>query len=205
MDISRPLQNLMGQNTARVLRRLSLVSDELTGRRIAELAEVPAMSAGRVLADLTEMGLVHARDVGRARVYRLNRDHVLWNPLDDMLKAPAIIERQIAEIVGESAAAGATVAVFGSFARGEAGAKSDVDIVIVSRDDAHQDRRFELVDALRERIQLLTGNGIDVIDILDEDLARLVKADDALVESWLQDARTVSGPDLTARMTLLDV
>lgn len=121
------------------------------------------------------------------------------------MKAPAIIERHIGEIAGESASAGVTVAVFGSFARGEAGTKSDIDIVIVSRDDAHQDRRFELVDALRERIQRLTGNGIDVIDILDEDLARLVRADDALVESWLRDARTVSGPDLTTRISEVKV
>ena len=163
------------------------------------------MSAGRVLADLTKIGLVHARDVGRARVYRLNRDHVLWNPLDSMVKAPATIEQHIGEIAGESAAGGATVAVFGSFARGEAGAESDIDIVIVSRNDAHEDRRFAFVDELHERVQLLTGNSLDVIDILDEDLARLVQAGDPLVESWLRDARTVSGPDLTTRIRTMKV
>lgn len=39
----------------------------------------------------------------------------------------------------------------------------------------------------------------------DDDLARLVQAGDPLVESWLRNARTVSGPDLTTRITLLDV
>ena len=77
VNLSRPLLNLLGHNRAQVVHRLEMVSGDLTGRQIAQLAEVPVVRASRVLAGLAEIGLVDARDVGQARIYRVNRAHVL--------------------------------------------------------------------------------------------------------------------------------
>ncbi len=180
-----------------------MVSGDLTGRQIAELAAVPVVSASRVLADLAEIALVHARDVGQARIYRLNREHALWAALAAMMATAAIIEERIRSISLEKAPSETTVAIFGSFARGDAGLSSDIDIVIVSRDSAHTDARLELVDELEETIREMTGKSVNVIDILDEDLDRLVKNEDPLIESWSQDARTLHGVELTARVRRL--
>ena len=119
------------------------------------------------------------------------------------MATPAIIEERIGSISLEKAPSETTVAIFGSVARGDAGLSSDIDIVIVSRDSVHTDARLELVDELEERIREMTGNSVNVIDILDEDLDRLVKNEDPLVKSWLQDARTLHGVELTARVRAL--
>lgn len=126
INLSRPLQNFLGHNTAQVGHRLAMVSGDLTGRQIAPLAEVPVVSAPRVFAGLAEIGLVHARDIGQARLYRLNREHVIWTALEAMMATPAIIEERVRSISLEKAPSETTVAIFGSFARGDAGLSSDI-------------------------------------------------------------------------------
>ncbi len=199
MNLSRPLEDLLGVARGRIIRRLSMVSVGLSGRQLASLAEVPVASASRALADLAETGLVGTQDVGRSRLYQLNRLHVLWKPLEALLAAPATIEQHIAAIARETDE-NATVAVFGSFARGQASGTSDIDIVIVNVAGAAEDERFALVDAFYKRIRVMTGNRVDMVNIDDDDLVRLVAAEDPLVHSWLEDARTLSGPDLVDRI-----
>jgi predicted nucleotidyltransferase len=194
MDLSHPLTSLLGDNVSRVLSRLATVSDGLSGRQIAGVAGVPSASASRALADLVGVGLVHTRDVGRSRLYRLNREHVLWKPLEAMMASSAIIEHRIAETVGD----GATVATFGSFARNEAGALSDIDLLIVWDNEIVAEERIAALQQLHERIPTLTGNRLDIVDITEEDLARMIQLNDPLVESWAQDARSVSVSDLNA-------
>ena len=200
MDLSRPLENLLGESLARVLRRLAVVSGGLSGRRVAELAKVPVATASRVLSDLVEVGLVDGTDVGRSRLYRLNRDHVLWAPLEQMLAVPARIEQTAAESVREVVGHRATVALYGSFARGEAGRHSDVDIVIVWDDSVTDAERVVALDAINGQVAAATGNRVEVVELTDVDLRRMVKADDPLVDSWRRDARTVTGLDLKRRL-----
>lgn len=198
--LSRPLENVLGVNAARILRRLALVSDDLTGRRIAELAEVPNASASLVLADLVGMGLVFVKSAGRARLYRLNRDHVLWQPIEDMLASTDRIEAALTSIVRTHVDETATVAVFGSFARGEAGRASDIDVVIVWDNSSGTDQRYATMDALHERITLMTGNRLDIVDLSEADLYRLIVDEDPLVQSWRDESRTLIGKDLRMRL-----
>jgi len=200
MNLSHPLADLLGENMARIIQRLGMVHTGLSGRRIAELAEVPVASASRVLRRLETMGLVHTEDVGPSRVYRLNREHVLWNPLDLMVRSPAIIKQAMAQLAASAADANTTVAVFGSFARGEGGAESDIDVVIVNGANASEQSRFELADSLHERIEEMTGNRLDIIEVDDEHLARMAASEDPLLDSWAEDGRTVAGPDLIDRI-----
>jgi len=179
---------------------MAMVSDELSGRRIAYLSGVPPVSAARVLSTLVEVGLVKSRYLGQSKVYQLNRDHVLWGGLELILGSAARVEARIEELTTSFAPRSTTVAVFGSFARGDAGPQSDIDIVLVSKDEADPDRRFDLADALSVQLATFTGNSVDIIDIVDADLENLVLSDDALVSSWNADARTVHGPDLKSRI-----
>lgn len=200
MDLSHPLADLLGENMARIIRRLGMVHTGLSGRRTADLAEVPVASASRALAKLEAIGLVHSEDVGPSRVYRLNRQHVLWNPLDIMVTTPAIIKQEITKIAARPEAAGTTVAIFGSFARGEASAGSDIDVVMVNGADDSEQSRFDVIDSLRERIREMTGNDVDILEIDDDQLARMAASHDPLLDSWITDGQTLAGPDLTDRI-----
>jgi len=200
MNLSRPLEDLLSKNSAMVIRRMAMVSGELTGRRVAYLAGVPPVSAARVLSALVEVGLVQSRYLGQSKVYQLNRDHALWAGLDMLLNSASRVEARITELGESFAPRTTTIAIFGSFARGDAGPQSDIDIVLVSKDEADTDQRFDLTDALSAQLSTMTGNTVDIIDIVDADLEGLVLSDDALVASWYADARTVHGPDLKKRI-----
>lgn len=70
-----------------VLHRLSLVNDfEFTGRRIAKLEGIPPTTVQRSLDRLAEIGLVLRHEHSFGYLYKLNRDHVLWPPVEKLVK-----------------------------------------------------------------------------------------------------------------------
>jgi predicted nucleotidyltransferase len=195
MDLSHPAAELLGRPRARILRSLARVSEGLTGRRIAELSDVPHATTQRVLADLDGIGLVDSLPAGRARLYTLNRAHVMWKPIEDMLAAPARLEEEIGEAAQDLADAYATVALYGSAARGDADSESDVDLVVVWDDRTAQADRSPLLDALTGHIQRATGNRVELVDLSVKELQAMAAKNDPLLTSWLADARTVAGTD----------
>ncbi|WP_170133037.1 nucleotidyltransferase domain-containing protein [Arthrobacter livingstonensis] len=197
MDLSHPAYDLFGRNATRILQRLALVKDGLTGRRISELSDVPLGSTQRALAHLERTGLVVAQPAGRAIIYSLSRGHVLWPVVAAALNAPLQLERLIAEIVHRHAGNSATVAVYGSFARGEAGPDSDLDVLIVWEPGISTDDQAALLDELNDQLENATGNRVEIVDLSLSDLHRLVAANDPLIESWKREAKTLSvGPDI---------
>jgi UTP:GlnB (protein PII) uridylyltransferase len=200
MHLTRAAEQLFGENTGRLLHRLAAVSDELTGRRIADLAGVPVTSASRVLAELEGVGLVHSRAMGPSRLYRLNRRHVLWDPIEAILAAPARIVEVAQDAVRGVLGDRATLAAFGSFARGDAAASSDIDLLLVWDDHVTSDEVDTALEVLNTDLWQATGNRVEVVALHTDELARLVHSDDPLVESWRRDARTLTGMELTARL-----
>ncbi len=199
MDLSHPADDLFGRNTARVLQRLAFISGGMTGRRISELSLVPLGSTQRILGRLEKVGLITVQPVGRANVYSLNRSHLLWPVVDAAFNVPIRIEGIVAQIVRRHVGDSATVAVYGSFARGEAGPDSDLDILIVWRAELAEAVRTAALDELNERLESATGNRIEIVDLSLAELQRLAAVNDPLIDSWKREAKTLSaGPDIRA-------
>lgn len=75
------------------------------------------------------------------------------------------LRAQRADIVRIAAAYGARdVRVFGSVARGEADAASDVDLLVDVVADAHGFAYFGLLEDLRRELEALLGRDVDIID-----------------------------------------
>lgn len=194
MDLSHPARAVLGESRARVLHRLALLGEPTSGRRIHQLSGVKALrTVQRILDDLVSTGLATVRAVGSANAYALNRDHILWHPIELMLDSPARVEASVAQILEDSAAGhAAALALYGSMARGEAHADSDIDILIVWRDALPADEAAEIVDSAAERIQRLTGNHVQVLAMTHHELERLVELNDPLIDSLRQDARSLT-------------
>ncbi len=93
-----------------------------------------------------------------------------------------------------------TVALYGSFVRGEGTSESDIDVLVIWGTRSAEDEREMILTTIRDRISTLTGNSVDIIAFDPADIHDLVEANDPLVNSWLADARTVAGMTVPERI-----
>jgi len=132
-------------------------------------------SLNRELRRLESRGLVERVDDGGRALYRAAEDHPAWKTLRQLVRDfadPAeVVEQAISGIEGIDAAF-----VFGSFARGDAGEHSDVDVLVVGdlatdatlgRDAAEASvllgRPVKVRSYTRERLQRQIGSGNAVL------------------------------------------
>ncbi len=114
---------------------VELPEKEFTGREIARLLAMSHSSVLEALRVLTDHGLATERVLGRAHVFRVNRDFFLYTILANLFRSERNQRRQIAEIIWTSlATSSVSVILFGSRARGAARRRSDVDLLVISKD-----------------------------------------------------------------------
>ena len=129
-------------------------------------------------------------------LYVANREHVLWGGVQALLTGPARLEGELAQFVADRTREQATLAVFGSVARDEATAASDIDLVLVLPDDVARSDREALVDDLTDLIERRSGNPAQVLSLTRRQLRNMVVHGDPLVDSFTRDARTLTGAPL---------
>lgn len=196
MEFSRAGAELLGGTEAAALRVLARVHEPVSGREIARRAATSPSSTRRVLERLQQAGLVHARVSSHAVLYTANREHVLWGGVQALLTGPARLEEELGRFVADRTREGATLAVFGSVARDEATAASDIDLVLVLPDDIADSDRESLVDDLTELIERRSGNPAQVLSFTRGQLRNMVVHRDPLIDSFTRDARTLTGAPL---------
>lgn len=117
-------------------------------RALARLASVSPNQAKTVIDRLNELGLVQRQSAGRALLVSLVTD----SPVVDALRLVADLRAHPLERwrarAGQLSPQPRTVAVYGSWARGEAGPGSDVDVLVVLPDDLSE----EAEDGYREQV-----------------------------------------------------
>lgn len=142
--LARVLDAVLGTTTkVRILRALVRLDSPVSGteaRRLAGVRSVRAMRAS--LDELTELGILLHEQTGSVHLYRIRRAHHLVAPLMALFDAESnrISEvrsalRAALESSGLLASVQAIV-IFGSNARGEAGPGSDLDLLVVTRDES---------------------------------------------------------------------
>jgi predicted nucleotidyltransferase len=149
---------------------------ELTGREVHRLAGHGSEQGVRRAADrLVEQGLVLRRKTGAGHLYRLNEEHLGA----DAVRALAtlrerLIERLRAQVEGWRVAP-VTALLFGSAARGEAGTRSDIDLMAIrpaGRDAEDEVWRDQLAE-LERRASAWAGNDARVLEYAADELAEL--------------------------------
>ncbi|WP_058727020.1 nucleotidyltransferase domain-containing protein [Curtobacterium luteum] len=193
MDLTNPLASILADSQADALRVLARTDVGLTGRQIARLSGTAQhTTTKRGLDKLERIGLVSVTRGLQHSEYRANRDHVLWPAVQAGLDAQDELSSRIASFVARRVPDAISAAVFGSVARGEATAASDVDIVLVTEAGGAEDVAVELGDLVRT----WTGNDCGVLDFSREQLETAVHERDPIVDSLRADARTVHGTEL---------
>ncbi len=134
----------------RLLRILSRHARAFTGRELARLAGYSHTQTNTALAELEMNGLVTKRRVGNANTYSLNEGNLL---VSRIIIPAFLIEKGLIQDLAERFFRGmggdlVSIILFGSTARGEEAADSDIDLVLVVKDGSDLDRLEEKVSEI---------------------------------------------------------
>ena len=113
---------------------VSLPEKEFTGREIAGLLGVSHSNVQRAFRILVDDGLAFKRRIGRADVFQANKEHFLFERLRGLFAVERELPDRIAEdLRSEFGEISASVVIFGSYSRGTADRRSDLDVLVVTR------------------------------------------------------------------------
>jgi predicted nucleotidyltransferase len=125
---------LFGQTRGRILTTLYGTPDEaFFVRQIARSVDVSVGTVQRELATLADAGLSLRTQTGNQVFYRANRDHPTFAELQALLAKTTGVFHQLAEALNPLAKSIEFAFVYGSFARGDENAGSDIDLMVVGQ------------------------------------------------------------------------
>src|SRR5712691_11434504 len=190
MDLAEPTQVIAPTLDGVVLAVLARAGEGLTPagvHRRCRRGSEPGVR--RTLARLVEQGIVRAVPAANAVLYSLNREHLAGPLLEQLVDLRTALWARIrAHLAGWEIPA-VHVSVFGSAARGDGGASSDIDLLVVepSKAVASPERWEEQIRALRDRIEAWTGNRAQVVELDRDELERAARQGERLVDEIRRD------------------
>lgn len=99
-------------------------------RQLAQQIGVDPTNLSRELARLANDGFLRAETEGRQLYYSINREYAFLKPLFELLKGSVGIEPALKDALAKVSGIEAA-SIYGSFAKDEADADSDIDVLIV--------------------------------------------------------------------------
>lgn len=161
MRLDQPWDDVFASGThVKVLRAIYALPAGVgvSGRDLARRAGVSHPRATRVLAELSEHGLVTIRRLPRTDLHSLNRSHALATALVQLFeREPQLKVEVLSMIAGELKKRHLPVTqarIFGSAARGSMTSSSDVDLALVARREsvpAVEAAAQEIAEIVRQR------------------------------------------------------
>lgn len=196
VDFSSPLRSIAPGLDSAVLQVLAGTHSGLSASQIARLA--PRGSRTGLLPVLDRLvvhGLVVAEPANLGHLYRLNREHVLASAVLAAVAARGAVLERLKNAVEELGPGLVHASVFGSFARADGGADSDIDLLLVTEND-EDDAWIEQRQQLARSVLAWTGNRLETLHLPSERLAGAVRAEEPIIASLLADAVTLYGPSV---------
>ena len=164
VDYSRPVEAVIPGATGRLLAALARVEAEVPVSILASIAGVGRTRASGIIGELSDLGIVECREVGRTVLVSLARHSVAGELIDRLAHLGSEVIARLRALASELEPAPETLLVFGSFARGEADANSDLDILAVRSPAADPDKWAAALSVFAEQARELAGGPVQVLD-----------------------------------------
>jgi hypothetical protein len=177
MDYAHPVEELIPGVQGRVLGVLSRTEVALTIRTVANLAGASPQQASVVVAHLVDLGVVVRREAGSSALVRLERENEAARLILALAQLRESAMTRLAEAAQRIHPTPANLTVFGSFARGEASAMSDLDVLAVRPEGTAADDS-DWIDALgRWEVvaRKIIGNPVKMLVVSFDELPALLR------------------------------
>jgi predicted nucleotidyltransferase len=211
MDWSRPTAALIPGLEGVALRQLYAVDAPQTAGDVHDRANIGSRNGIRYALDrLADQGIVTRTTAGNTAIYELNRDHLAFPALDVALRTydpygelRARLGALVRDVSWNDEGGGLfSVAIYGSVARGDATAESDIDLLLVVP-DGHDENELQVDDiseALHVHVKRWTGNRAHVDVRTRRQLHMAYASHDPIFASWEREADFVYGDDVIAQV-----
>lgn len=208
MLLDRPLDAILGQcSKVKILRFLVKSQSQLNGREIAKNVKLSHVKTHTALKDLTRHGVVNMRSVGNSLIYWLNEDHFLVKEIvRPAFEKEANLFTHIARIILKEIklAQPLSVILFGSFAKGNASADSDIDVVIIY---PHANQKSLITRGLSEagkKVTSLFGNHLAGMPLAIDEFQRKLKAKNKFINEIIRTGKVIYGKNISELANLND-
>jgi predicted nucleotidyltransferase len=199
VDVSHPIRAVVPTLDGPVLEVLARVSRPLSGREVHRIAGVGSENGIRLaLARLVDQGVVRAEERRPGKYYAINRSHLAWPAVERLTSMRAELLSRLREAIAQWQPQPEHASLFGSTARGEGTAHSDIDVLLVRPSDVDDEacQWVEQVDCLRVDVEDWTGNHAQVLEMDFARLAEHERVGDRLIDEIARDSVTLAGVDL---------
>lgn len=196
MDLSHPFRVVTRGPEGAILTLLARADKAFTGREVQRAIGSASQDHIRiVLRRLAEQGIVFAEPGGgRAILYRLNRDHLAAPSVEALANLRANLLTRLRQTIGAWEIQPVSAILFGSAARGDAGAESDLDVLIVRAQsvDADDDRWRDQIMQLEASATAWTGNDTRVLEYAENELP-VAPGEEPAIDEALSDGIDLGG------------
>ena len=147
---------------------------------------------------MVSLGLVERREVPPSALFRIVPDHVAVRAVLTLSRARDLMLEEVGRLAAKLPGPPVSVIVFGSLARGDGSPESDIDVVLVRPTNVGEDsdhwRRG--VEAWRADVRRMAGTAVELIEVGETDIARLLRSRRPMWKDVVRDGIVVYGAPL---------
>jgi predicted nucleotidyltransferase len=198
MDYVRSVEAVIPGVQGRVLGVLARSDAELTMRTVGKLAGVSSNRASAVLNHLVSLGLVERREAGTAALVRLARDNEAARAVLALAGLRETVIAQLRLTAESIEPRPASLVVFGSFARGEAHSRSDLDVLVVRAADVRDgdERWLDSLGWWSDQASRIAGNPVNLLEGTLDELPRLLDRERTVWRDIASHGIVLAGADI---------
>jgi len=108
-------------------------STEVYVNELAKILNLSTGSCSQILRDLSLFGILEKKDLGKAHYYNINNNY-LTNELKRFVGIYQIYENEIVKKITNTYFEDVSIALYGSYSKGDFIEKSDIDILVITQE-----------------------------------------------------------------------
>lgn len=200
MRLSRILDDILGPHSKISVLRVLFAQEELSGREVARRAGLSPRAASLALTELVKAGILHKHAAGSNHLFAISRKrHIVSSALGNLFQEEELLAstmgHRIMQSIGHDRCI--SIAVFGSYARGEADPRSDFDVLVLLDDSYRVPKVKATLQNGAAKFHDLFGVNLAPYVIGAEEFADRLKKGDKLIRAMVREARVISGKPLS--------